>query len=611
VPLQSPLLDSTHILQGWETEGQFLVFPERAGSGGKPAAATEEPWGRPPPGNFGWEDAFGEMRVLVPVEAHTTAGDVRVCISAAHLAVAVRSGTADNPSATAGAPGDGRPLRSTHGPTAVGSAVGGSGAEGPGEEVCRVDVTLFGKVDPAASWWRLEDRVWYYGRQQRCLVVTLSKVIRSGWAALEPLDATGTDGWWGQPCHDSLDQVADQPRSDTWQTSYTEGPQAASPSPDHRASASGQAAALEEACLEAAGPSAAGGRGHGREAKEQEQEKEEGGQNADGGRAGARTAGAHKARGMSVSEEVEGPDVAAADDELEGAGADDDEEDDEQDCCDAGEGDARHADEGDARHADEGDARHADEGDARHADEDGAGLRRALPAATGLHQGGEQILAAGRASAAAAAPALVGMAGGLAGEERSRTGAAGWGEESDEGEGLSSVDVGNVEDLASPAVAAWLNKDDAYKSDESEAASPRDQCEGVGASEGARSGASQGGGAKRAGWPQTRAADGQTSWPHTSIDWDALELPARGTPSSPAHKADCGTEAGPSTAAFAAAAAAAEGGGAGGKQGGTDGGVSARRTGSADHKQATLQSQIDEDWEVGSKVVSRLVLAAV
>jgi len=62
---------------------------------------------------------------------------------------------------------------------------------------------------------QVEERCWYYGMQERCLVVTLSKVIRSSWLALEPFQHTATDSWW-------LDSI--QPHPDDWQTSYAPPP---------------------------------------------------------------------------------------------------------------------------------------------------------------------------------------------------------------------------------------------------------------------------------------------------------------------------------------------------------------------------------------------------
>ena len=46
------------------------------------------------------------------------------------------------------------------------------------------------------SWWQLEDKCWYQGEQQRCLVVTLAKLMRLAWVDLQPVDNDVTDGWW-------------------------------------------------------------------------------------------------------------------------------------------------------------------------------------------------------------------------------------------------------------------------------------------------------------------------------------------------------------------------------------------------------------------------------
>ena len=219
-PIGSPLLGLPQLLDSWEKEGQFLLFGDAEAESVGVGAANDDPWSRPPPGRFGWDDGFAEMRVLVPVEDGLPACHVHVEISPTRLVVALDS--------VASAPLDGLHDGLQAAQEQRDYALLGAGEIHP-SEACSpqvaLDVELFASVDPSASWWQLEDRAWYYGSQRRCLVVTLSKLIRSPWLALEPLDGATTDGWWHS-------------RSDAWQSSPARPPAAACSSTESRASES-------------------------------------------------------------------------------------------------------------------------------------------------------------------------------------------------------------------------------------------------------------------------------------------------------------------------------------------------------------------------------------
>ncbi len=99
---------------------------------------ADDPWDRTE--NFGWEDSFAEMRVLVPIAPHVTSRHISVNISSSRLVVSVCSGCGAVADGDAGAAGEGA------GDGAGEERVGAGAGEGT-----VVDVILFASVNVGAQ----------------------------------------------------------------------------------------------------------------------------------------------------------------------------------------------------------------------------------------------------------------------------------------------------------------------------------------------------------------------------------------------------------------------------------------------------------------------------
>ena len=104
---------------------------------------ADDPWDRTE--NFGWEDSFAEMRVLIPIAPHVTSRHISVNISSTRLVVSVRSGCGDVAHGDAGAAGAGKGA----GEGAREERAGAGAGAGAGEWTV-VDVILFASVDVGA-----------------------------------------------------------------------------------------------------------------------------------------------------------------------------------------------------------------------------------------------------------------------------------------------------------------------------------------------------------------------------------------------------------------------------------------------------------------------------
>ena len=175
------MVDLAGIREWWEAEGTHDGQRVREGRWRQGQAE----W-RDSRRGYGWEDRFAEVRVLVPVGAGVCGKDVMVNISEAHLRVALA--------------GDGIVVDVdlfAHVQTTARCVIVCSGARTD----ARTRTHRYARTRAYAyacthSWWQLEDKCWYGGEQQRCLVVTLAKLMRLAWVALEPVDNDMTDGWW-------------------------------------------------------------------------------------------------------------------------------------------------------------------------------------------------------------------------------------------------------------------------------------------------------------------------------------------------------------------------------------------------------------------------------